>query len=561
LLIGGKYRIEALLGHGAGSSVYLAKADQELGGTGQAPNRQEIGGTGQAPNRQEIGRTGQAPNRQEIGGTGQAPNRQESVAIKVLHLDGDWHSSERFRKGAEALRAFSHPSLPRYHGLFEDDRGTLFAVREYFAGGSLEQRVSNKQRIEAAAFNVLLDALLSVAQYLHNLVPPAIHANIKPSNILFRADSSWIPVLVDFESLAQPEQEFTDFGSAGFSAPELARGEQSPSCDLYAIGTSLLYLATHQHPDELPKDQKGAFRVEDRLAQIEPQARQVLLRLVAQDPKDRYPSATAALDALRMQARSKTSAKPARKGANIAAWVVSGVFLLLSAAVLGAGHSLAEWLRDEADSGCHSSAFTIEEAEGHGFCLSLSSSQERLACHPDRRRVEHFCRLTAARGDTIEPKQREQLAIWATKLELEHSLAATKAPSTDGKANRQQQSTLPLPVSIQSTDTLTSITVEQPAKTTPPPADSSPPQRGGAGQAPNGQEVESGPEQVKIEVTSSPSGAKIAIDAQSCISPCTLIVDKGETIMLELSKSGYGDKKQKVRALSDKTVHIELDKQ
>ncbi|MDX9721424.1 MAG: Maf family protein, partial [Myxococcota bacterium] len=47
--------------------------DQNLGRTGQAPNRQEVEGTGQAPNRQEVEGTGQAPNRQEVEGTGQAP--------------------------------------------------------------------------------------------------------------------------------------------------------------------------------------------------------------------------------------------------------------------------------------------------------------------------------------------------------------------------------------------------------------------------------------------------------------------------------------------------------
>ncbi|MDX9723699.1 MAG: cobalamin-dependent protein [Myxococcota bacterium] len=56
---------------------------QELGGTGQAPNQQELGGTGQAPNQQELGGTGQAPNQQELGGTGQAPNRQEAKPISA----------------------------------------------------------------------------------------------------------------------------------------------------------------------------------------------------------------------------------------------------------------------------------------------------------------------------------------------------------------------------------------------------------------------------------------------------------------------------------------------
>ncbi|MDX9721508.1 MAG: AAA family ATPase [Myxococcota bacterium] len=40
---------------------------QQVGGTGQVPNRQELGGTGQVPNRQEPEGAGQVPNRQELG--------------------------------------------------------------------------------------------------------------------------------------------------------------------------------------------------------------------------------------------------------------------------------------------------------------------------------------------------------------------------------------------------------------------------------------------------------------------------------------------------------------
>ncbi|MDX9720651.1 MAG: hypothetical protein RBU37_07880 [Myxococcota bacterium] len=57
-----------------------AGCEQQVGGTGQAPNGQEVGGTGQAPNGQEVGRAGRAPNGQEVGRTGRAPNRQEVVA-------------------------------------------------------------------------------------------------------------------------------------------------------------------------------------------------------------------------------------------------------------------------------------------------------------------------------------------------------------------------------------------------------------------------------------------------------------------------------------------------
>ncbi|MDX9721326.1 MAG: serine/threonine-protein kinase [Myxococcota bacterium] len=82
----GKYRLLETLPSSAPFERFIARTNEELGETGQAPNRQELGGTGQAPNRQELGGTGQAPNRQELGGTGQAPNRQETARVELSRL-------------------------------------------------------------------------------------------------------------------------------------------------------------------------------------------------------------------------------------------------------------------------------------------------------------------------------------------------------------------------------------------------------------------------------------------------------------------------------------------
>ncbi|MDX9719853.1 MAG: hypothetical protein RBU37_03835 [Myxococcota bacterium] len=81
----------------------LGHRAQQLGGTGQAPNRQEVGRTGQAPNRQEVGGTGQAPNQQEVGGTGQAPNRQENSAARFACQPRSMFSTSFWASRSSAL--------------------------------------------------------------------------------------------------------------------------------------------------------------------------------------------------------------------------------------------------------------------------------------------------------------------------------------------------------------------------------------------------------------------------------------------------------------------------
>ncbi|MDX9724707.1 MAG: hypothetical protein RBU37_28415 [Myxococcota bacterium] len=92
---------------------------QELGRTGQAPNRQKVEETGQVPNRQKVEETGQVPNRQKVEETGQVPNRQKVEETgqvpnrqKVFSL--------MVKHTPEAQSAASALPLPRFAGGWEE---------------------------------------------------------------------------------------------------------------------------------------------------------------------------------------------------------------------------------------------------------------------------------------------------------------------------------------------------------------------------------------------------------------------------------------------------------
>jgi serine/threonine protein kinase len=100
--------------------------------------------------------------------------------------------------------------------------------------------------------------LLGILDYLHNRQPPIIYRDIKPSNILLSDRSGHSPgqvYLIDFGSVqtAVYAGTRTVVGTYGYMPPEQFGGQSVPTSDLYALGATLIYLATGQQPDQLPQ--------------------------------------------------------------------------------------------------------------------------------------------------------------------------------------------------------------------------------------------------------------------------------------------------------------------
>jgi hypothetical protein len=157
--------------------------------------------------------------------------------------------------------------------------------------------------------------MLGLLEYLHDLVPPVIHRDIKPANIMFRGAESWDPVLVDFDTVAAPEGQRTGItvvGTPGYAAPEQFAGDASPASDLYGLGATMLFVATHVEPDALPR-RDGRFDVDHLLGSLDAATRKVLLRLVEPEKRARYQHARDALNDLRAPVKKPTLPPPARR--------------------------------------------------------------------------------------------------------------------------------------------------------------------------------------------------------------------------------------------------------
>src|SRR5437660_2296011 len=173
------------------------------------------------------------------------------VALKVLaeHFTGDEAFRERFLREARLAARFIHPNVVQVYDVGEDARGPLI-VMEYVEGDTLADELERRGRLPAGE---VVDIGLQVCSALEAAhAEQLVHRDIKPQNILLQPNGQ--VKIADFgiaRSLAVTSQTAlgTVLGTAGYLAPEQARGEQvTAAADLYSLGVVLYELLAGQTP-------------------------------------------------------------------------------------------------------------------------------------------------------------------------------------------------------------------------------------------------------------------------------------------------------------------------
>jgi hypothetical protein len=229
------------------------------------------------------------------------------VAVKVFDLGRakDWKAQELFDREVQTLKSVEHPGIPKLLDVIVDaDTGARALVRTMIPGDSLAQVVKRDGPLnEAALWSVLVDAG-DVLGALHGRASPIVHRDIKPQNLIKRPDGK--VCLVDFGGVGRMREQAgsTVVGTFGYMAPEQLYGAQTPATDMYALGATILALATAREPEDLPRD--GLKLDVDKAApNLSEKLRTLLKKLTAPDPKDRPVDARGLLVELQQIARQK----------------------------------------------------------------------------------------------------------------------------------------------------------------------------------------------------------------------------------------------------------------
>ena len=109
----------------------------------------------------------------------------ESVIVKLLTFGGEvqWDDLKLFEREAQVLKQLNHPRIPKYRDYFSiDDRSLWFGlVQQYIPGTSLKQWLGQKQRLIEPQVRQIAVQVLKILIYLHELSPPVLHRDIKPT--------------------------------------------------------------------------------------------------------------------------------------------------------------------------------------------------------------------------------------------------------------------------------------------------------------------------------------------------------------------------------------------
>jgi serine/threonine-protein kinase len=252
------------------------------------------------------------------------------VALKIIapEIATNERVVARFQREMKLVGRLDHPNVVR---AFDADQinKVLYIVMEYVSGESLGHRARKGPIPTHEMINYAAQAARGLA---HAHEQGIVHRDVKPSNLLL-GDDQRVKVLDLGLGVLMEADEHTSFatadgiavGTIDYMSPEQACGRDVDGrSDLFSLGCSMYHLMSGRmpFPGETPIDRLGKrisgkpVPVTDVMPNLMPGLVEVMDRLMAHKPSDRYQDANEAADALEalLRPRSKPAASQRKAG-------------------------------------------------------------------------------------------------------------------------------------------------------------------------------------------------------------------------------------------------------
>ena len=174
------------------------------------------------------------------------------VAIKVLNRQegADSEFSDRFLREARIVASLTHPNIVTIYDVGEHDRHNFLVMELLPSGETLADKI--KAGVDSQFALSIVRQVATALKVAHE--KNIVHRDIKPDNIMFRADGS--VVLMDFgvarsvdEAATQMTQAGTIIGTPQYISPEQAQGKNvGPCSDIYSLGIVFHEMLTGKAP-------------------------------------------------------------------------------------------------------------------------------------------------------------------------------------------------------------------------------------------------------------------------------------------------------------------------
>src|SRR5436305_2544308 len=230
---------------------------------------------------------------------GQHLRLNQQAAIKVLHAHLTDSEATHFQQEAQTISTLIHPGIIRVFD-YDVQEGVPFLVMDYAPNGSLRQRYPKGSLVPIPQIISFVKQMSAALQYAHD--KKFIHRDVKPENMLIGQHQEVL--LSDFgiatishsTSSLSASAEGTS-GTLAYMAPEQIEGHPRQASDQYALGVVVYEWLCGERPFEGSVSEVIAQHLSmtppplsEHVPMLPVEVEQVVLRVLAKDPKARYAS-------------------------------------------------------------------------------------------------------------------------------------------------------------------------------------------------------------------------------------------------------------------------------